>query len=89
MTLKRMAKAALAATPLLLGIANPASACLCTPNDGQATDSSEQIEQGPVCSGPNAPFEELQEADATNANDQGFDCDPMCDAGNNPTDEDQ
>ena len=36
---------------------------------------------GPVGCGPNAPFEELQQADATNQGD-GFGCDPMCIAGN-------
>lgn len=90
MKLKQLAKLALAASPLVLGIATPASGCLCTPNDGQATDNSEQIEDGDVCSGPNAPFEKLQEADERNANDQGFHCDPMCDAGSeNRPDEDQ
>lgn len=89
MNVKRITKVALAAAPLLFGVASPASACLCTPNSAQATQSSDQIEKGPVCSGPNAPFEQLQEADERNANDQGLVCDPMCKAGNNPTDEAQ
>ncbi len=84
-----MVKAAVAAGPLLATMATPASACLCTPNSDQATMSSEQIDEGPVCSGPDAPFDALQSADARNANDRGFSCDPMCDAGNNPTDEDE
>ncbi len=87
--LKQLAKLALAASPLVLGIATPASGCLCTPNDGQATKKSDQIEDGPECSGPTAPFEKLQKADARNANDKGFVCDPMCKTGKNPTDENQ
>ncbi len=87
MKLKQLAKLALAASPLIVGMATPASGCLCTPEDETATNKSEQMEQGPVCSGPNAPFESLQEADERNANEQGFDCDPMCDAGNNPQEE--
>ncbi len=79
--LKQLAKLALAASPLVLGIATPASGCLCTPNDGQATENSDQIEDGPECSGPTAPWEKMQEADERNANDQGFSCDPMCVAG--------
>ncbi len=81
MKIKQLVKLAMAGAPLIVGMATPASGCLCTPNSGQATESSPQIDSGDECSGPNAPFEEMQEADKKNANDKGFHCDPMCDAG--------
>ncbi|MDP8927015.1 MAG: hypothetical protein M3O70_00140 [Actinomycetota bacterium] len=83
MKVKQLAKLALAATPLLMGIATPASGCLCTPNDDDATNNSGQIADGPMCSGPNAPWQDsgdpdnkgqLEEADDRNANDRGVDC---------------
>ena len=82
--IKRTLKTTAAVVPLALGMASPAHGCLLLPdNQGvqQADQSSDQISTGPVGTGPNAPFEELQEADQRNANDKGFDCDPMCDAG--------
>ncbi|HEV3400572.1 MAG TPA: hypothetical protein VG078_02030 [Acidimicrobiales bacterium] len=84
MRLRRFAKTVVAVAPLVLGTAGPAHGCLVLP-ENQGTDraavSSEQIECGPVGCGPNAPFEEMQEADALNQG-QGFECDPMCVAGN-------
>lgn len=77
MKVKQIGKTALAAGPLLVAMASPASACLLTPNSEQATENSPQIVEGPEGSGPNAPFESMQEADEQNANG-GFDCDPMC-----------
>lgn len=82
--MKRLLKTALAVTPLVVGTATPAYGCLVLPhNQGTdtAADRSEQIDCGPVGCGPNAPFEELQEADQRNQG-QGFSCDPMCVAGN-------
>lgn len=84
MRVKRLIKTALAVAPLVAGTAAPAYGCLVLP-ENQGTDtaasSSEQIGCGDVGCGPNAPFEELQEADARNQG-QGFSCDPMCIAGN-------
>lgn len=84
MGVRRFAKTVVAVAPLLVGTAVPAHGCLVLP-DNQGTDtaaaSSEQIECGPVGCGPNAPFEELKEADARNQG-EGFSCDPMCIAGN-------
>ncbi len=82
--IKRTLKTTAAVVPLVLGMASPAHGCLLLPeNQGvqQADQSSDQISTGNVGTGPNAPFEKLQEADERNANDRGFDCDPMCDAG--------
>lgn len=90
MKVKRLAKTVLAAAPLVLGAASPAYGCLVLPDSpgvgtqsdqGPAAMHSEQIECGPVGCGPSAPFEELQEADARSQG-QGFDCTPMCIAGN-------
>ena len=84
MTLKRFVKTAAAVVPLVLGSATPAYGCLVLP-ESQGTNNaaarSDQITCGPVGCGPEAPFEELQEADAHNSG-QGFSCDPMCVAGN-------
>lgn len=80
--LKRIAQTTAALTPLVLGVASPAHGCLVGPIPQQADESSDQISTGPVGTGPNAPFDELQAADERNANDKGFSCDPMCIAGN-------
>ena len=84
MGVRRFAKTVVAVAPLLVGTAVPAHGCLVLP-ENQGTDTaaatSEQIDCGPVGCGPNAPFEELQEADARNQG-EGFSCDPMCVAGN-------
>lgn len=77
MNVKSIVKTALAAGPLLVGMASPASACLLTPNSETATQHSPQIVEGPEGTGPDAPFDSLQMADETNANG-GFSCDPMC-----------
>lgn len=90
MKIKTLLKTAAAATPLILGTAAPAYGCLVLPDSpgvgtredpGPAAVHSDQIDCGPVGCGPNAPFEELQEADQRNQG-QGFSCDPMCIAGN-------
>lgn len=90
MKIKRLVKTALAAAPLVIGTASPAYGCLVLPdspgvgtieNPGPAAVHSEQIDCGPVGCGPNAPFETLQTVDANNAG-RGFECDPMCIAGN-------
>ncbi len=90
MKVTRLAKTMLAATPLVLGAATPAYGCLVLPDSpgvgtredpGPAAVHSDQIDCGPVGCGPNAPFEELQEADMRNEG-KGFECDPMCIAGN-------
>ncbi len=84
MGLRRFAKTVMAVAPLVMGTAAPAHGCLVLP-ENQGTDRaatmSDQIACGPVGCGPNAPFEELQKADARNQG-QGFSCDPMCVAGN-------
>lgn len=77
MKVKQIVKTALAAGPLVVGMASPASACLLTPNSEQATESSPQIAEGPEGSGPSAPFESMQDADERGAG-EGFECDPMC-----------
>lgn len=84
MRLRRFIKMTVAVAPLIMGSASPAYGCLVLPeNQGTSTaaSSSDQIGCGPVGCGPNAPFEEMQEADARNQG-EGFSCDPMCVAGN-------
>ena len=84
MRIKRFIKTTLAVAPLVVGSVSPAYGCLVLPeNQGTTTaaGTSDQIECGPVGCGPNAPFEQLQEADARNQG-QGFSCDPMCVPGN-------
>lgn len=78
MNVKTIVKTALAAGPLLVGMASPASACLLTPNSETATQHSPQIAEGPMGTGPNAPFDSLQMADERNATEHGVNCDPMC-----------
>ena len=84
MRLGRFVKSAVALVPLFVGSATPAYGCLVLP-DNQGTDTaaarSEQITCGPVGCGPNAPFEQMQEAGERNSG-QGFSCDPMCVPGN-------
>lgn len=82
--IKRLIKTAFAVAPLVVGMSTPAYGCLVLPeNQGtdMAAERSPQITCGPVGCGPNAPFEQLQEADAHNQG-EGFACDPMCVAGN-------
>lgn len=90
MKIKTLLKTAAAAAPLIVGTAAPAYGCLVLPDSpgvgtsedpGPAAVHSDQITCGPVGCGPNAPFEELQEADQRSQG-QGFRCDPMCIAGN-------
>lgn len=84
MRVKSFVKGAAAVVPLILGTATPAYGCLLLPeNQGtdQADESSEQISEGPVGTGPNAPFDSLQQADQRNGDAPGFSCYPMCDAG--------
>lgn len=83
MRLRRLAKIAVAAAPLIIGSASPAYGCLVLP-ENQGTQNAADHEAfpcGPVGCGPDAPFESLQEADARSQG-QGFSCDPMCIAGN-------
>ncbi len=84
MRLRRFAKTLVAVAPLLVGAAGPAHGCLVLPENqgtGTAAVTSEEITCGPVGCGPNAPFDELQEADTHNQG-EGFSCDPMCVPGN-------
>ena len=84
MGLRRLAKTVVAVAPLLVGTAVPAHGCLVLPHMEEtdaAVEASPQIECGPVGCGPNAPWHELQEADARNQG-EGFSCDPMCVVGN-------
>ena len=83
MRLKRLVKTTLAVAPLIVGGATPAYGCLVLP-ENQGTDNAADMGAyvcGPVGCGPDAPFEELQAADARNSG-EGFSCDPMCVAGN-------
>ena len=77
--LKRIAKTAAAVGPLLLGTASPAYGCLVVPASETAASHSEEIADGNVGNGPNAPFAELQRVDERAP---GVTCDPMCIAGN-------
>ena len=86
---KRFVKTVLAVTPLVVGAASPAYGCLVLPdspgvgtrdNQGPAAQHSDQIVCGPVGCGPNAPQDELEEADDNPG--RGFECDPMCITGN-------
>ncbi len=82
--LARFVKTAMTVAPLVLGTATPAYGCLVLPENhgtNNAAATNEQVDCGPVGCGPNAPFEEMQEADAHNQG-EGFSCDPMCVAGN-------
>lgn len=83
MRLKRLVKTALAVAPLLAGTATPAYGCLVLPETKGTQNAAKQgaYTCGPVGCGPDAPFEELQEADKTSSG-EGFSCDPMCVAGN-------
>ena len=79
--LRRIIKTTAAIVPLVLCTASPAYGCLIVPEDQTAAEHSPAITEGPVGTGPQPPFDSLQMADQKNANDQGFDCDPMCTAG--------
>lgn len=78
MKLKRMLKTALAAAPLVVGMASPASACLLTGASDTAVQNSPQIEEGPVGTGPTAPMSGLQNADERNGDAKNL-CEEMCD----------
>ncbi|MGH9152606.1 MAG: hypothetical protein ACRD03_09460 [Acidimicrobiales bacterium] len=83
MRLKRLLKTTLAVAPLVVGAASPAHGCLVLPAN-QGTDNAADrgaFTCGPVGCGPDAPFQELQAADARNQG-EGFSCNPMCVAGN-------
>lgn len=78
---KRLAKAVAAVTPLIIGMASPASACLLTGASETAAENSPQISQGPMGIGPNAPVSGLSNADAHNPKDMCTDTEmgTMCD----------
>ncbi len=83
MRLRRLAKIAVAAAPLIIGSASPAYGCLVLP-ENQGTQTAAQkgaFNCGPVGCGPDAPFDALHDAADRNQG-QGFTCDPMCIAGN-------
>ncbi len=77
---KTFFKSVAAATPLLVSMASPASACLLTGASDTAAERSPEIRKGPIGTGPMAPVSGLQNADARNgdAKDlcQGMMCDP-------------
>lgn len=83
MRLRRLAKIAVAAAPLIIGSASPAYGCLVLPENQGTQTAAEKgaFGCGPVGCGPDAPFDALQDAHAHNQG-QGFTCDPMCIAGN-------
>ena len=83
MRLRRLAKIAVAAAPLIIGSASPAYGCLVLPENQGTQTAAEKgaFPCGPVGCGPNAPFDALTEADMRSQG-QGFSCDPMCIAGN-------
>ncbi len=83
MRLRRLAKIAVAAAPLIIGSASPAYGCLVLPENQGTQNAADHgaFPCGPVGCGPNAPFDALQQADQRSEG-EGFSCDPMCIAGN-------
>lgn len=79
MKLKRLAKSALAAAPLVVGMASPASGCLLTGASETAAQNSPQIAEGPMGTGPTAPVSGLQNADKQNGDNKTLCSGGMCD----------
>lgn len=66
MRLRRLAKIAVAAAPLIIGSASPAYGCLVLPENQGTQNAADHgaFPCGPVGCGPDAPFDALMAADA-------------------------